>query len=152
MELHLTDPEALIEESWLNSYTQQIELIWEPIVELNTNLFILEKILLFPFNFFEMEHTLFWKTIKTTIYEKCLLIISNLTMDSLKNSITLPKLKNNIRRHLINDDARKILDRELKKLAFEATMKDLKSRIKNFRDRRLPILIKNGFKIEPSQK
>lgn len=137
MSLDNYDPAQLIQTSYLKTYEQDIEYLWGSLVELNTNMFILEKVLKFPFHLFNLEYTLFWKILKTNLYEICTLLTAKLATDRDYRVLTLQKFKDNVRKHFAKDEHRDLLDQELKYIGLEKVISGFRNRIDTLRNRKI---------------
>jgi hypothetical protein len=96
MHFHFVPVEDVLDESILQEYKQKIELFYlEHLVPLNTNIYILEKLLHFPFELFIDAHrSIFFPIIYQNTYQISLLIVSRLANDQDGDFLTLVQFKN----------------------------------------------------------
>lgn len=137
MSLEHLDPANLLEASYLKTYKKDIEFLWGSIVDLNTNVFILDKVVKFPFHLFKLEYTLFWKILKTNLYEMCILLVAKLATDRDPRVLILQKFKENVRNNITNIQYRDILDQELKSIGLEKEIDKFKDRIEAIRNKKI---------------
>jgi len=136
MNFELVDISEILNSDWIDEYTTQIDHVWHQILQLNTNMFILEKVWKFPFEVFCIHEPLFWRAVSASLYESCILIISKLAINSHKSKLSLNRLKNEIRKHL-KPELLSEFDLKLNTLKFDKTVNKLKSRICALRNNRI---------------
>ena len=137
MEIDRLSPKDIIEESWLVSYEQNVEAIWWQLVRLNSTIFVLEKILSFPFDLFHplpaTKH--FWNLVENALFETCILIIWRVGVDTVyTEGLTLQQFKNQVFQHLKTDEYRIPLKKALKKDNVQSSVSDLEKKIRELRN------------------
>ena len=97
--LNELDPSEILEPSSLETYEEALELIWQQLLRLNSNLFVLDKLLDFPGDLFlGPGKQTFLALAEINLFENSLLTISKLTTDTNKDSLSLPRFKNCVRK------------------------------------------------------
>jgi len=82
---------------------EKIEILWEQLVQLNSNLLILEKIIGFPWHLFQPDPLpQFWTLTLKNLYDMCILIIWRITENNPKR-LSLPQVINDIKNSKIED-------------------------------------------------
>jgi len=114
MNLKSLKPKEVIKEEWCQEYEDQIEMIWSQIVRLNLNLFVLEKIIKFPFKLFFPLGVPFWELVYHSLFETNILIIWEIAIDNDKNILTIKRLKNEVIKNIKDQSLAYAFKKELK--------------------------------------
>ncbi len=96
MNLHEMNPEDVIQSSWIETYRKERDALYKQFVDFNTNLYLFEKIISFPFGLFVGTYTTFWQAASNAFLESCLLTIYRIAIDSQKGALTVQKFRRNI--------------------------------------------------------
>jgi len=123
----------VIEASWLEEYEKQQNAIWWQLVNLNNNLFLIERIEEFPFNVFLPLGRTFWTLTKKALLETCVMIIWRVILDTDSESLTLRRFKNQILQHLHDPKMKQQLGTHLKNSHFENKIAELESKVTEIR-------------------
>ncbi|SRR6266498_2037789 len=122
------DAQGVLEDTWLVSYEQQIDVLWKQLIRLNLGIRALNKLTSFPFDFFETSPQHFWKLVVEALFEMCVMIIWRIAVDERNEGLNLQRFKNLICQHvqdhkyarLLKDSIRqKQLDKEIKALGLK---------------------------------
>ena len=141
-------PADVIESSWLEEYERSTHLLWWELVRLNSNLYILDKLLGFRFDLFlpMPGQRTFFNMVIWNLFEFSILTAWKLYEDTL----TLRGFKNEIREHIDNEEYKSGFDGALKEIKFERQIRPLRDRIKALRNKRIAHLDKD-FNLSPEQ-
>ena len=122
-------PEDVIESSWFHEYEKQRTQIWNQLVNLNSSLFLLEKIESLPLSLFltAYDDRIFWQMTKIALWERCIMIIWRVAVDKDSRTLTLKNFKDNINANLIEKNANK----KWYKVDFE--IKELQNKVRQVR-------------------
>ena len=144
-------PTHVIESSWLEEYEQGMNLLWlQELVLLNSNLYILEKLLDFPFDLFVMpDRRTFFRLVQINLFRSCIIIVWKLVEDPDPSALTLLRFKNEVRRH-IRPQYASSFDAALKETKFDKQIEQLLEPIRTLRNKRIAHLDK-GFNLPPEQ-
>src|SRR3989304_5550290 len=94
-------PSQVLEPCNYDAYEKHHRAIWNQLVRLNSNLFILDKLLGFPASLFlGPERTVFFRLVEASLVESSVLIISKLAQDDDLDTLTMPRFKNWLRRSI----------------------------------------------------
>jgi len=86
---------VVLKKSSIYKYQNLIDFFYDELVKLNTDIFIINKILEFPFDIFcSPEDTLFFSRVVWNFYENSILTVTKLTTDQKGKLYTLPQFKN----------------------------------------------------------
>lgn len=98
-------PENVIKPKYLKDYKNEIDGLWHEVVLLNSNLFILEKLMEFPFKLFFHERELhFWNLTISSFFESCIMVVWRLVIETRRKKIlSLNLLVNRINDRYINN-------------------------------------------------
>ncbi len=96
----------LLDPEWLEEYRRKREALYDDLVLLNSNLYIMDKIAGFPFDLFEPLSKTFWDCIFVSMVETNVSIIYRIAIDNHKDVLTLPNLMDDIPNHLQAQEAR----------------------------------------------
>ncbi len=123
----------LLDDAWLESYDQGIDLLSEQILKLNMCIYALKKITIFPFELFDpfVEHH-FWKLVIDSLFETCVMTFWRIAVDENKEGLTLNQFKNQIRSHFTDHAYSKSLNELVKKRHFDDGIKRIKIVRHNF--------------------
>ena len=112
---------------------------YNQLVRLNSNIFLMKKILYFPFELLYPGHELhFWKLIYAALYESSTLLIWHF-VDPNPKALSLNKLKNIIRQCL-SENKRNQFDKTLKKIGskgFNKIIKEIRNDIEEIRHKKI---------------
>jgi len=85
----------VLKKSPIDEYQKGIDFFFDELVKLNTNIFIIKKILEFPFDIFSSPgENIFFSTVVWNFYENSVLTITKLATDKKGDVYTLPRFKN----------------------------------------------------------
>ena len=91
----------VLKDDFVNEYRKGISFFYSQLVNLNVNLFIIDKIRKFPFKIFcNASETIFFSMVLNNFFEVSVLTITRLVTDTAGDLYTLPKLKNSIRANI----------------------------------------------------
>ncbi|MEJ2745837.1 MAG: hypothetical protein P8123_09170, partial [bacterium] len=127
--LDMFNSKKILDPAWLPAYEENIRTIANQMQRLNTNLFVLEKIVGFDFEFFSVIDKTFWIVVSQALYESSVMCAWRIAVDSGKDCLTISRLKNAVLKHIVLPDMRKLLKKELQKTALSRKIGDIKSRI-----------------------
>ena len=135
MKLQEMAPKDLIESAWLDAYEENIEALWWQLVRLNSSIFVLDKVLSFPFDLFQPSPVPrhFWNLVQNALFETCVMVIWRVAVDNRSEGLTLQQLKNKIRENLCKEDYREQFGKTLKKVDFEKGVSTFRPKIEELR-------------------
>lgn len=128
----MLEAKKILDPAWIPDYKNEIDAIWLQVVELNSNLFLLEHILKFPFKFLVPFQT-FWTLARNALYESCVMSAWRIAVDADGDCLTAAQLKNAVLKNTVDDVAKRSLQIELKAVEFDKTLKDIKPKIRDLR-------------------
>lgn len=129
----LNSSEILVPD-YLSQYQQGIDVIWNQLVSLHSNIFVLNRLLDFRDDLFlDPHHETFFPLIKRSLLEGCLLGISKLLNDSGKGTLNLENFKNQIREWVkpVYEDS---FQQSLRATKFSKTTRDSRKMVRSIRD------------------
>ncbi len=134
MDLREVKPVDAIESSWLEEYERRMNVLWWELVRLNSNLYILDKLLDFPFDLFlpMPDQSTFFNIVLWNLFEFSILTAWKLVEDTL----TLRSCKNEIRQHM-RSKFKSGFDAALKETKFERQIERLVEPVKTLGDKRI---------------
>lgn len=125
------NPKDVIDPIWLETYEQQREAILKQLIDLNYNVFLLEKISHFPFHLFlyatDSRH--FWQRTTNALIDSSILIIWKTALDKDRAALTLNSFKENILAHLVCEEAKNDLNTALQRVEFDKQIANTKKKI-----------------------
>jgi hypothetical protein len=140
--------------NWLPEYEKQRDALSIQLRELNTMLFILEKIELFPFWLFT-PHTrdyVFWRTIRFSLIETTIMIASRAILETDKDSLTLKNYKSEIVRNTVDDTAKQAVKDLLRSVNFDKRIAEIEAKIRDIRNNFLAHFDKIQNTLEPEKR
>ncbi len=137
IDFNVINPDCVISENWLVTYYDERNVIWHELVQLNTNLFFLNKILTFPFHVFSPRgiKPIFWQTVFNNLFEVSTLSLWRIYVDSSSKTITIPKWKTSILKNLRELKYQKAIQRDLKLINYNTTERNIEKRIGELRNK-----------------
>jgi len=134
MNLREVQPGGAIESSWLEEYERRMNLLWQELILLNSNLYVLEKLSKFPIHLFtDPVRGNFLDIVAVSLSSMCAMSIWRLRLDKNRKSLTLERFKDDIREH-VRSKYRQDFDTALENLKWD---KRALERVKRFRHKRM---------------
>ena len=130
-------PEKVIKPEYLEEYESGVKHIWQNgLVGLNTNLFILRKLIDFPFDiFFLASEIVFWNLTMARLYESSILIIYHLVLDQDKRTFHLGNLRDEIFAKYCKESSKEMVTLRMKEINSDSALtNELKNRILFYRN------------------
>lgn len=113
-----------------------MQFLYSHLVELHTNIFILEKVLAFPFRLFAGPDQIFFRQVIINFYDASILTITRVAADQEGDLFTLPRFKGTIVQHIKDAHKEPFLIR-LKAARFDKETQELLARAKTIRNQRI---------------
>ena len=126
-------PHEVLQDAWLASYEQNIEVMWQQLIRLNLAIRALNKLTSFPFDLFETTPQHFWKLVVTALFETCVMTLWRIAVDTDKDVLTLQKFKNEICQHVRDEKHCKLLNNSIRQKRLDKEIKALGPKIKEIR-------------------
>lgn len=143
MDFTMIQAEELFEEPFLSEYKEEIKFFYSELVHLNTQLFIIEKVIQFRFDLFtNPNQRIFFDTVLSSFFETSILRIARLVTDSKDNFRIIKSFKNKIRDNM-NIEYKEFFQNTLKENNFEKNTRELQNKIKARRNQRIAHMIRN---------
>ena len=124
-------PEDVIDDDWLQEYIQQRQTLWLQLIDLNCNVFLIEKILHFPFSLFLYitDEEIFWQRTINALIDSSILIIWKIAVDKHQHALTLNRFKDDVLDHICDSEAEKELHSELHEVDFDRQVAQISRKI-----------------------
>ena len=71
-------PENLICPEYLDTYTREIETLWQQVLRLNAYIYCIEHIKEFPFDLFKHNPSPFWTCVEESMFESLTMVINRI--------------------------------------------------------------------------
>jgi hypothetical protein len=126
-------PQDVLEDTWLTSYEQNTEIIWQQLIRLNLGIRALNKLTSFPFDLFETTPQHFWRLVVAALFEMCVMIIWRIAVDTEDTGLTLQQFKNQICQHIRNDKYCNLLNDSIRQKHLNKEIDALGQKIKEIR-------------------
>ncbi len=112
-----------------------LDLLWYEAVQINSNLFLLDKIMHFPLHIFVPMPTaqLCWRLIVKALYESCLMGIWRIVIDSGSDMLTLQRFRNELMKNA-HESARHLIAKRLGSVDFDKRVAGVGSVIRELRN------------------
>jgi len=137
LSIHDLSPEDALNQGELDYYKRGMDFFFEELVHLNVNLFILDKVIEFPFNLLAgVGETLFFHMVFHNFFYASLLIITRIAADQGGGLFTLPSFKNRIRQ-AVKKRFQGQMDDRLRKVRFDQKTRNLLKRARKLRTQRI---------------
>jgi hypothetical protein len=128
--------ENVLKADFVDEYMRGMQFFYSHLVELHTNIFILEKVLAFPFRLFAGPDHIFFRQVIINFYDVSILTITRVAADQDGDLFTLPHFKNAIVQH-IKDTHREPFQKQLRVVRFDEETKELLAKAKTIRNQRI---------------
>jgi len=126
-------PDEVITAEFLDTYNRGMAHFFSELVELNVNLFILEKVLTFPFAMFSSPHeTIFFSAVARNFFRSSLLLVTKAATDRGGDFFTLVHFKTLVRQG-VRDEFRAQVDHRLREAKFDRRVLALLEKARNMR-------------------
>ena len=132
----MVGPEDELEGGFVDEYKRGMEFFSSHLVELHMNIFILEKVLAFPFQLFAGPDQIFFRQVIINFYDVSILTITRVAADQDGDLFTLPRFKNAIVQH-IKDAYREPFLTRLRQVRFDEETEVLLARARTIRNQRI---------------
>jgi hypothetical protein len=140
-------PTNIISPKWIDTYYSEREAIGKELTRLNSNLFVMEKIMSYPFSLLRevAPHITYWGLTIDGMGDSCVLILWKLALDSGgehngKKSLTLKKFRSGVMQNLhphLSDEIKDELTKNLKDIDFDKCFNTYKDRVVALRNERI---------------
>jgi hypothetical protein len=88
--------EDVLSEEAFPTYDEMMRGIWPHIIALNTNLYLLSKIIAFPFAFLGIDPQPYWTATQRALFDGCILVLWRVVLDTNPAGRTLIHVKNQL--------------------------------------------------------
>jgi len=126
-------PESVLETDQFRKHKQMIESVSQNILVLNANIYLLAKLIAFPFELLGVDHQPCWTTIQRALLDGCVLAIWRVALDTNPEGSTLLHIKNFLFLNLTDLKAKQFLAIEMKRLSPGAWESSWGSKIEEIR-------------------
>lgn len=131
-------PEEALRAEFIEEYRQNMDFFYYHLVELHTNIYIIDKILQFPFKLFTShDERIFFRQVVVNFFDICLLTITKLIKDQGEDIYTLDKHKTNLLTKYLKPEYQDAYKERLREGKFDAYTKQLLDKAVNLRDKRI---------------
>jgi hypothetical protein len=135
--------EQVIEESFLEEYERERKHLYMQLVNLNTNIFILNHVLRFPFHLFvPPTRSLFFRKVFENFFFASLLIITRIGSDKGKEFLTLSRFKNKVR-SAVKKGYQEDFQTCLKEVRFDSATREMLDRARTLRNQRVAHILED---------
>ncbi len=107
-------PEDILRPEWVPEYNKELHAIYDQLVMLNHNIYVLEKIINFPYRLFN-ANTRFFGIITSALFEASIMIAWRVAFDSNSEALTIKSFQAHIFKNLKSDEYKEPLREDLKK-------------------------------------
>lgn len=135
MELQFLASKGILKSSWYDDNEQSINTMQQQIYRLNSNMFVIGKVLSFPFEYVYSEYPLFWGLTVDSLFETSILIIWKVVAEGDIGGFTMQKFKKGVLKNLCDVNYRKKYREICDKVNFDKTASVLRKDIVLFRDK-----------------
>jgi len=125
----------ILDPNWYPTYKQHIDALYAQAIELNSCLFVLEKVVAFPFRLFAIGETTFWTLTINSFFQASVLCAWRIAVDSDGDVLTLRSFKNELVQNVHDSVAKAELTAELKRIHFDLRLKAIATKITELRHR-----------------
>jgi len=129
-------PEEVIKPEFLETYKNLHSDIWHRLIQVHTNIIILEKIKEFPFvHLYAPQENIFWTMVYWNFLYISVVFLHSLVSDKTKGAHTLLIFKNRVLNHLLIDSFKSDYQKMLKKAKLDKNLKSIHVKISVMRNK-----------------
>ena len=131
--------EKVLKEDKVAEYKEQMKGFFLALIELNCNIYIVERFMAFPYDLFAEGRTsdgFFFQLTVANFLKASILLITRLATDQGSDVRTLPKFRNGLRQ-MVKTEHQSDIQERLKALRFDQRTKELLEKARNLRDTRI---------------
>ncbi len=148
--IHSYSKDLVINKRYINIYNNWIDIFHKELVLLNSNIFILDHILVFPFHLFNIPGgSIFFRFVFESFYSSSILIITKLFLD--EEGYSMKQFKNKLVMHYIKKNYKALLVAELKVYKSDKDLDKITTIIKSLRNTKYAHLDKDLTHIQKRQ-
>ncbi len=128
--------EDIFKEEARTEYQEYINIFFLRVAELNSNIYILEHVLTFPYELFAEGRTddgFFFPLLIKNMFEACILLLIKVASDQEKDVYTLPHLKNDLL-EMVKPQYHSVIKKKLANLRFDKQAKHLFEKARKLRN------------------
>ena len=138
-------PKDVLKESALEEYEEGTGFFFSELVQLNTILYLAEKIVNFPFDLFAGgDDSLFFTMVMDSFYDSAILIISRLVIDQKGDLFTLRRFRNRVR-DLVKPELKGAFEAHLAETRFDKGVNGLLKRVRDLRTHRIAHITRDFY-------
>lgn len=136
MELQYMAANGILKSSWFDKNEKSLNLLEQQVYRLNSNVFILDNIFKFPFEFVFSDYPIFWALTVSSFFETSIITIWKLVADGdlEKGHTTIQKAKRDVAKNLCDINYKKRFKEICDNSDFDKIAADLRKRVTKFRD------------------
>ncbi len=107
-------PENFICPKYLDTYTREIETLWQQVIGLNAYIYCIEHIKEFPFDLFKHNPSPFWTCVEKSMFESLSMVINRIWIDkdNKGRNLTLEGFKDKIVCNLTDEEYKEKLEKD----------------------------------------
>lgn len=124
-----------IKPDFLDQYERELTFIWDQVVRLNTNVYLLEKIVDFPFGEEVVIEPTFWEYALEALFDSSVLISWKLVSD--KKGFSLLQFKNSVSERYIEEEEKMEFKELIKKIEFNRKLESEKGKVEVLRQKQI---------------
>lgn len=137
MTLLLNNSDIVFSQQGLAEYQEGVKFFHRQLLQLNTDIYLVQQILNFPFDFFVgAEKKIFFSRVVENFLNSCLLTITKLAADQGDDLYTIPRFRNRIVQ-LLQPQYQAEYRQILRQARFDQTTRDLLEKSRNLRNGRI---------------
>lgn len=137
MNISNVDAEAMLVENAVTEYEEGMGFFYSELIDLNVNIYILDRIAEFPFDLFVApDDRIFWDLVIRNFFNAGVLTITRLATDNAVDLHTLISFKNRVR-ELVKPEYKQALDDRLRQARFDRETHALLERARQLRVSRI---------------
>lgn len=127
--------EIAIKNEYRKVYEEEVDIVWQELVKLNTNIFLLEKILAFDFESNVANEPTFWAYTVEALYDASILICWKLLSD--QNGFRVSVLKNAILKQYLKGECVSVFNHSIREVYLDARLKEEKEKLEIARNKQV---------------
>jgi hypothetical protein len=128
------NPEEAFDKDWIDKYKAQLDLLYGELVRLKSTIFILEKILAYPFHIFTESTNPFWEITTKSLFDSTIHTIWKICYDDDSKALTLKRLRGQMQRQMNSDAHKSQFSETLRRVQFDETLKNHEAKFRVLRN------------------
>jgi hypothetical protein len=124
----------ILNPGWIPTYERELDAVWMEGVRATQYLYLLDRILGFPFSLLGFGEDPFWRLTSVALYESTIHALSRVALDRRRDVMTVQRLRKDLFENIQSEEQRRAFELHLASLRFDQQCDEIGSQIRAVRD------------------